>query len=394
MTFQTLALITVLGLAGPLLAWRQSWHLPVILGELAAGILFGTTGFGVLDPAEPTFAFLANIGFAVVMFVAGTHVPVRNAAIRSALGTGALRAVLVGVAAAVLGPLVSDFFDMGHGAMYAVLIASSSAALVLPVIDSQGLTGKPVLELTAQVAVADAACVVALPLMIDPSHAGRAALGALAVAAAAVVVYVVLRYLETSGIRHRMHKISEDRQFALELRVSLALLFLLGALATRSQVSIMLAGFALGLAVAAVGEPRRVARQLFGISDGFLAPLFFVWLGARLNLREFGQQPHLILLGLVLGGAAVLAHALMRLSGQPIPFGVMASAQIGVPVAAVTVGTQLHVLKPGEASALMLGALITVAATAWAARGIPATPPAAGSNGATEPGPPSPNTPS
>ncbi|MGW4120279.1 cation:proton antiporter [Nocardia sp. NPDC004711] len=368
MTFQTLTLITLLGLAGPWLAWRQSWHLPVILGELLAGIVFGTTGFGLLHPEDPTFAFIADVGFAVVMFVAGTHVPVRDAAIRSALGRGALRAVLVGVLSVIAGQGIAAWFDTGHGLLYAVLLASSSAAIVLPIIDSQGLSGKPVLEMTAQVAIADAAAVVALPLVIDPHNASRAALGALLVAGAAVVAYFFLRWLEDSGIRHRLHKISEDRQFALELRVSLALLFALGALATRSHVSIMLAGFALGLVVAAIGEPRRVAKQLFAISDGFLAPLFFVWLGARLNLREFGDHPHLILLGLALGAGAVLAHVLMRFLGQPIPLGAIASAQIGVPVAAVTVGTQLHVLKPGEPAALMLGALVTIAAAAWGAR--------------------------
>ncbi|WP_067532773.1 cation:proton antiporter [Nocardia crassostreae] len=377
MTFETLALITVLGLAGPLLAWRRSWHVPVVLGELLAGIVFGATGFGVLHPEDPTFAFLADVGFAVVMFVAGTHVPIRNTAVRSALGAGALRAVLVGLVAAVAGVAVAAWFETGHGPLYAVLIASSSAAVVLPIIDAQGLTGKPVLELTAQVALADAAAVVALPLVIDPGNAGRAALGAVLIAAAATGLFFALRYLETSGLRRRAHRVSEERQFALELRVSLALLFLLGALATRTHVSIMLAGFAFGLAVAAVGEPRRVARQLFALSDGFLAPLFFVWLGARLNLREFGEHPRLILLGLVLGGAAVLAHALMRLTGQPIAHGALAAAQIGVPVAAVTVGTQLHVLKPGVSAALMLGAVVTLIAATWAtARAARQQPPA------------------
>ncbi|MFF2553675.1 cation:proton antiporter [Nocardia sp. NPDC058058] len=367
MTFELLSLIVLLGLAGPILAWRPQWHIPVILGELLAGIVFGSTGFGVLNPADDTFTFLADVGFAVVMFVAGTHVPMRDSTIRSALGRGAVRAVLVGLLAVAAGLGVAALFDTGHGALYAVLIASSSAALVLPIIDGQGLTGKPVLELTAQVAIADAACVVALPLVIDPGNAGRAALGALAVSACAVVLYFALKYLGDSGLRHRFHKVSEQRGFALELRVSLVLLFALCALATRTHVSIMLAGFALGLVVSAIGEPRRVARQLFAIGDGFLTPMFFVWLGARLNLREFGDHPWLILLGLALGGAAVLAHMAMRITGQPITFGAMAAAQIGVPVAAVTVGTELHVLRPGEPAALMLGALVTVLATALAA---------------------------
>ncbi|MGY2060735.1 cation:proton antiporter, partial [Nocardia gipuzkoensis] len=263
MDFSTLALVFALGLIGPLLAWRAAWHVPVVLGELVAGIVFGRTGFGVLQPGDPTFVFLSDMGFALVMFVAGTHVPVRDPAVRSALGVGAVRAVAVGVFAAAAGFTVADWFDTGHGAMYSVLIASSSAALVLPIIDSTGLRGKSVLALTAQVAVADTACIVALPLVIESGAAGRAALGALAVAATGVVLFVLLRYLEQSGLRKRAHEESEHRQFALELRVSLTVLFGLAALATRTHVSIMLAGFATGLAVAGVGEPRRVAKQLF-----------------------------------------------------------------------------------------------------------------------------------
>lgn len=367
MSFSTLALVLALGLAGPLLSWRAAWHVPVIVGELLAGILFGATGFGILHTGDSTFTFLADMGFGLVMFVAGTHVPVRDPAVRSALAVGALRAVLVGLLAAAAGFALAGWFGTGHGAVYAVLIASSSAALALPIIDSQGLRGKPVLELMAQVALADTACIVALPLVVDTGRAGRATLGAVAVAAAAVGLFFMLRYLEQSGLRRRAHEVSERRKFALELRVSLALLFAVAAVATGTHVSIMLAGFATGLAVAGVGEPRRVARQLFAITEGFFSPLFFVWLGAELNLREFADRPRFILLGLCLGLVAVLAHALMRLLGQPITYGALAAAQIGVPVAAVTIGTQLHVLARGEAAAMMLGALVTITIAAAAA---------------------------
>ncbi|WP_425297119.1 hypothetical protein [Nocardia brasiliensis] len=67
MTFSTLALVLALGLCGPLLALRGAWHLPVVLGEVVAGIMFGATGFGVLHSADPIFTFLADMGFAVVM---------------------------------------------------------------------------------------------------------------------------------------------------------------------------------------------------------------------------------------------------------------------------------------------------------------------------------------
>jgi len=357
-SFATLALVSAVALAGPLLALPRGWHLPVLLGELVAGVLLGQTG--VLDAGEPTFAFLANLGFALVMFVAGTHVPLRDGRIGSSVGVGVARAAAVGALAVPVAFGISSAFDTGHTALYAVLLASSSAALVLPVVDSLGLAGPPVLRMVAQVAVADAVCVVALPLVIDPAHAGRAAVGAVAVVGASVALFFGLRYVERSGVRRRVHRVSEKRQFAIEMRVSLIILFALSALAVATHVSIVLAGFCLGLAVAAVGEPRRLARQLFALTEGFLGPVFFVWLGASLDLSGVGRRPSYLLLGLALGLGAVVVHALMRVTGQPLSLGGLAAAQLGVPVAAVTVGEQLHVMRPGESAAIILAALLTI----------------------------------
>ena len=366
MDFTTLAVISLVALGGPLLATPRGWHVPVVLGELAAGVVLGKTGFDQLHASNQTFTFLADIGFALIMFVAGSHVPVRDQRLRAALRPGVLRALLVGAVSAAGGAAVSAAFGTGHAAMYAVLLASSSAALVLPIVDSLGLGGPHVLQLLPQVALADAACIVALPLAIDPKHAGRAGLGALAVIATATVLFFALRELERRGVRRRVHRLSERRGFAVELRVNLVILFALAAIATRTHVSIMLAGFSFGLAVAGIGEPRRLARQLFALTEGFFGPLFFVWLGASLDLRALGHHPSYIALGVILGLGAVAIHAVAALTGQPLPLTALAAAQLGVPVAAATVGSQLHLLKAGEAAALILGALLTIGVAALA----------------------------
>ncbi len=368
MTIATLALIVGVALAGPVLSWSDRLRIPVVVGELAAGVVIGRTGFRLVDATTPTFVFLADIGFALVMFVAGSHVPIRDHALRAGSRLVLLRLVAVGVAAALLGPLVSAVFGTGHAALYAVLFASSSAAIILPVRDSLKLQGPPVLQLLPQVAVADAACIVALPLAIAPAHAGRAAAEAVAVLGAAFVAFALLWHSERRGWRRALHRKSERRTFALELRISLLILLALAAFAQRLHVTIMLAGFSFGLAVAAVGEPRRLTRQLFALTEGLFGPVFFVWLGASLDLRELREHPSMIVLGVTLAAAAVLAHAVTVVTQQPLPLAALAAAQLGVPVAAATLGQQLHLLRPGEPAALLLGALLTVAIASVAGR--------------------------
>jgi len=116
-SFAVLAVIVLAGLVGPLLALPRGWHVPVVVGELLMGILLGGTGLGYLDASDDRFSFLAEVGFGLVMFVAGTHVPVRDVRLRRSLGRGAVRAVLVGAGSAVLGVPLAAAFGTGHAAL-------------------------------------------------------------------------------------------------------------------------------------------------------------------------------------------------------------------------------------------------------------------------------------
>lgn len=365
MSMAQLALVCAVALIGPLLALPRRARIPVVVGELLAGVAIGASGLRLVDASDPTFAFLGGqIGFALVMFVVGTHVPLRSAALRSGLGAGAARAAVVGALAVPVGLGLAALFGTHNGLLYAVLIASSSAAVILPSLGKTPLDGRPLVAMIAQVAIADTACIVLLPLAIDPAAALRRFTGALTVVAASIVLYLLLRLVEHSDGRRRLRAVSEARGFALELRISLVLLFAIVALAQTLGVTPMLAGFGAGLAVAAVGEPRRLARQLLALSEGFFAPLFFVWLGAGLGLAGVGAHPQLLALGLGMGVAAAVVHGVMVVGRQPWPIALLTCAQLGVPVAAVALGRTQGVLAPGEDAALLIGAVITVAIAA------------------------------
>jgi hypothetical protein len=68
---------------------------------------------------------------------------------------------------------------------------------------------------------------------------------------------------------------------------------------------------------------------------------------------------------------AVVVHGLMVVTRQPWSLAVATSAQLGVPVAAATLGRAHGLLVPGEDAAILLGALVTIAATALASNRLP-----------------------
>lgn len=365
MTFLQLALICLVALLGPVLSMTRRAPVPIVVAQLLVGVVLGASGLQVLDASDPTFSFLGEIGFALVMMVAGSHVPLRDPALRRGLRTGVGRAVLIGMASIPIGVGVAAWFGTGHAALYAVLFTSSSASLIMPVLEGMPLDRPAIVEMLPQVAIADAASIILLPLVIDSANAPRAAVGTLVVLLASVVVFLGLRWSERRGYRQRLHRISQERLLAVELRTSLVLLFLLAALCTAFHVSIMLAGFGLGLVLAALGEPRRLSHQLFALTEGLFAPVFFVWLGASLTLRDLAAHPSAITLGVALGVGGLAAHAVPALvTRQPWPVGLLTAAQLGVPIAAASLGHQLGVLAPGEDTALLLGCLVTIGATA------------------------------
>ena len=91
-----------------------------------------------------------------------------------------------------------------------------------------------------------------------------------------------------------------------------------------------------------------MARQLFAVTEGFFGPVFFVWLGASLEIRALADSPQMVGLGVCLGLGAVLAHTVARLLGEPVPLAMLAAAQLGVPVAAVTIGASSACWSPAR----------------------------------------------
>ncbi|MGO2654608.1 MAG: cation:proton antiporter [Pseudoclavibacter sp.] len=360
MTLLTLLAITVIALLGPVLSWVTRWRAPVLVGQILGGLLIGSAGLGWVDAGDSMFTLLADLGFALTMFVAGSQIPVRNPELRPLLLKGLIRAAAVAVAALALGALISLTLHSPDWLIYTVVLGSSSAALALPAMAQARLTGPAVTATMAQIAVADVASIVLLPLVMDTGRALLTIVGALALCALTAGVVLALRMMRRRGMLSEAHRVSRREHLALELRISLVLLLAFAVLASQTAVSIMLAGFAAGVAVSAIGEPRRLAKQVFALSEGFFSPLFYVWLGASLSLGDLWSSPRHVLLGLALGFGGLAVHAVGALTGQPVSLALLGGAQLGVPIAAATIGMQTGALNGGDAAALVFGALISV----------------------------------
>jgi Kef-type K+ transport system membrane component KefB len=144
----------------------------------------------------------------------------------------------------------------------------------------------------------------------------------------------------------------------------MCLLLGLSAIAVHFSASTLLAGFMAGIVLVRLHESNRLSVQLTGLANGFFVPLFFVLLGARLDLRSmFGDAKAVELaVGLaVIGTAAhVLAAVVAGTSPKRWVSGLAASAQLGLPAAAASLALSSHALSPAYSAALVAAGCLTL----------------------------------
>jgi Kef-type K+ transport system membrane component KefB len=360
-SFETLVVIVLAGLGGPLLGIAGRWFVPVVVGEILAGVLVGPAVLGLVDPANGTVAFLGEVGFAMLMLTVGMHLPLRDRRLGAALREGTLLAGGVAVLAVPAGLLAASVTGTGHAAVYAVLLASGSAAVLLPALEETGLAGREVMVVMAQVTVADVVTILSVPVVLQPARVGHAALGALLVAAAATALFGATRLASGQEWVRHVRQLSKRRRWALDLRLSLLALFALAWLAQRGGASILIAGFGAGVVVALAGGPKRLSTQMRGVADGFFVPLYFVVLGAQLDLGGLLRHPSMLALAAALAALNVVVHLLaVAFARRPAASGLAATAQLGVPAAIASLGLAEHVLSAEVATAIVAAALVSL----------------------------------
>jgi Kef-type K+ transport system membrane component KefB len=362
--YTSLALLVLAGLLGPLLASGRRLRVPVLVGELIGGIVLGRTGLNLIDPGAQPFPIFASLGFAMLMLEAGTEVDIASKPLREGAFRAGLAFLLTLAASIPLGFAIGVLLGVNHVALFVVLLVGSSAAVAFPTIQEGRLSGPPLALIIAWITLADAVTALVMPLTL--TGAGRipeALLGDAVIVLVAAGAIALGRRLFGTAWAQDAKRLSKQRRWALRLRISVLFLLCLGAIAEHTGASLLVAGFAAGIALRQFREPHRLALELTGLATGFFVPAFFVLLGASLDLKGLAHSPSAIALAVAMALAATAVHvagALIVGTQQRLPSGLLASAQLGLPAAAAAIGLATGTLRPPIATALVAGGLLTL----------------------------------
>ena len=340
--------------------------LPGLVGLLAAGIVFGSSALGWLDPNAETMKLLSEIGKIYLMFVAGLEIDLalfqktRN----RSLTFGTLTFVIPFVSGAILG------LGFGFGWLAAVLIGSllaSHTLLAYPIIQRLGVVSDEAVTITVGATiVTDITALIVLAVCLGISKGDFTAskliflLGSLGLYTA--VVLLGLKQLAVSFFQATGK--DEGNQF---LFVMLSV-FLAAVVAQLIGVEGIIGAFLAGLAINSVIGDGPVKEKTEFLGSVLFIPMFFINMGLLLdlaalrNLFQFIQLPLLIVL--VLLGSKLLASLLTKwLFGyswiQTWTMWSLSIPQVAATLAAALVGYQADIITAQVFNSVILLMLVT-----------------------------------
>ncbi len=301
-----IALVALLATAKLLGALAQRIGQPAVVGELIAGVLLGTSLLGLVNPTNPVLHALAELGVLVLLFEIGLHTDLRSLA---KVGSQAITVAIVGVALPFgLGYAVSQALGLGTipsivagAALTATSIGISARTLSdlnqLHTPEGQIVLGAAVLD--------DIVGLVILSVVANLVEGTAVTAGEIAKTSSLAIGFVVAAIVIGGLVMPHVFRLVARIEASGTLGViGLAFAFLLAWLADEAGSATIIGAFSAGLILH--GTPQRQAIEKTTTSIGhFFVPIFFVSVGAAVDIRTLGE-PRVLLFGGALIAVGVL----------------------------------------------------------------------------------------
>jgi Kef-type K+ transport system membrane component KefB len=386
--FKSLMIVMLAAFIVPILVSRgKRIAVPIVVGELVAGIIIGPSVLGWVVVEGQAMEFLRDFGLAYLMFIAGMEIDF-NMLAKIAKGNadtedyGFLKnPMFLGTASFALTLTLSigiSFLLVARGLadsawMFALILSTTSLGVVLPVLKERSLNETPfgqTLLLTAL--LADFVTMLLISIYATYIVAGGLDVRMLLV----FLLFVAFAFLHrTSHFMSRIPWIKdlvEELSHAtaqIKLRASLVLMVGFIVLSELLQSEMILGAFIAGVIVSLIteSEDRRVEKDLEAFGFSFFIPIFFVLVGVGfdLNILLASREAMLLMPILLLAALTVkfLPALLFRAAfswRETLAAGSLLSARLSLIIAASLIALDLNLIDDATNSAIILVAVFTV----------------------------------
>lgn len=378
--FLALLLITGLALVVPVLATRfRQIAIPIVVGEILAGIIIGRSGLNLVE-SSPTLAFLAEFGFAYLMFLSGLEVDFDmlfsgtrgtktswNAPLTIAL------LILTGTIglAVTIAFVLTRVIAVQNPLLLGLILSTTSLGVVVPVLKERDLLSATYGQYLLVIAsVADFVTLLLLTVLIAIRSQGLT-LDLLLIPVLLVLFSVAARLTQRFSSRNFIQRILNELSTTtaqIRVRGAFALMVAWVVLAEALGVELILGAFLAGAVAGLVAGPDNdnAKEKLDAIGYGFFIPIFFIMVGVEFNLSALFSSPQaLLLVPLLLIGAymvKILPSLLLRRQftwRQTIGAGLLLSSRLSLIIAAASIALNIGAISEAINAAIILLAVVS-----------------------------------
>jgi Kef-type K+ transport system membrane component KefB len=341
---------------------------PAVLGELLAGVILGTSVLGLIDPKNEVFHLLAELGVVILLFEIGLETDLRK--LLEVGGTSTVVAVVGVVLPFVLGYLVCR--SLGLSNIVAVVAGASltatSVGITARVFSDLGRLQDPESQIVLGAAVIDdvigliiLAVVAGLAQGQEITFLGVARITGVAFGFLAVVL--LLGSLLMAFLARWVHQKEVPGVSILAVIVAFGLAWA----ASEAGSAMIIGAFAAGILLGKTPQARDIQHGVTHLGH-FFVPLFFVAVGASVDVRSLNPADPANWQVLLAGGLLILVAVVSKFLAGYAPFwfrgqksvigaGMIPRGEVGLIFAQM--GLSSGVLDEGLFSAVTMMVIVT-----------------------------------
>ncbi len=277
-----------------------------VIGELLAGVLLGPSVFRLVDPHSPVVEAFSEIGVVILLFQIGLETDLRK---MLKVGSAAFAVAMVGVFVP---------FSLGYAASHALglppladlvlgaTLTATSVGITARVLSDLGRLQDPESQVVLGAAVIDDVIgLIILAVVSDVVAGGEVTAGNVVRNTLTAFGFIIVAVLVGGRVVPPLVRAVARFGKAPSLPVmALTLAFIIAVLADRLGSAMIIGAFTAGLLFAPTPQAHQIEEGVVRMGY-FFVPLFFVHVGALVDVKAFAD-PRVLLVGGILIVCAVV----------------------------------------------------------------------------------------
>ncbi|MGZ8763380.1 MAG: cation:proton antiporter domain-containing protein [Acidimicrobiia bacterium] len=343
-------------------------QVPVVVGEIAAGMLIGPSVLGLVGHSE-VLATLAELGVILLLLEVGMEM---NLGELRAVGKASILVAIVGVVVPMAtGFGVSEIFgyDFNTALFLGAALAATSVGITARVFsDLRALATIEARTVLGAAVADDVLGLVILTVVVRIVTEGTISLGTLLGVVGVALAFLVLTTFAGQWLAPKLFQALGRYARSPGTMVAIALAFTLAfaELADLAKLAPIIGAFVAGLSLGSTNQAERIRRELRPVGHLFI-PVFFLGIGIEIDVQQFFDPTVLgiaaALLVVAIGGKMAAAMGLFGSPGDKLLVGIGMIPRGEVGLIFATIGLREGVLGKDLFASLLLVVLITTIMT-------------------------------